>query len=62
MSSYSNNIVIDGLGGNLLATEGLGEASLFAPDPTTGPGAVITDVVARNKALFVTQFRQLREL
>jgi hypothetical protein len=57
----SNTIVIDGYAGDLVVTDGYGSAQQRPVDDTIGPGAVITDVVARAQRLFITQFRQLRE-
>jgi hypothetical protein len=58
----SNTIVVDGQASDLLVTEGYGTSTQQPVDPTTGPGAVNTDVVAQNLALFITQFRQLKEI
>lgn len=60
--NQTNNIIIDGLGSELLITEGLGFSEQTAVDDSIGPSAVITDVVARGLALFIVQFRQLREV
>lgn len=59
--NQTNNIVVAGLGGELLVTEGYGFSERTVVDDSDGPGAPISDVVARGKALFITQFKQLRE-
>ena len=67
--SGENFIVTQGFGGNtqvldgsnLIVTHGFGSAGQNAIDDLTGPGGHINDHVARGLALFVTQFRQLRD-
>jgi len=56
-----NFSITDGLGGELLITDGYGASSTAVVDDSPGPGAFIPDHVERGKALFVTQFRQLRD-
>ncbi len=62
MANELNNVVIDGLGGDLLVTEGFGEAQILLPVVVeTGPGAPITDYQARAESLLITEFRQIRD-
>ena len=56
-----NNIVVDGIAGPLHINDGYGSGRI-TPVDEEGPGATITDVVSRNLALFITEFRQTREV
>ena len=59
--NQENNLVIDGFESNLTVTDGFGFDAVTIVDDATGPGATNINYVAEAKALFITQFRQVRE-